>query len=54
MERGLTSKEERLYDRLIYLINVSLIKYSARRDEIIKAVDELIDELLATNEEGLW
>ena len=54
MERGLTTKEENLYDQLISMINVALIDYPKTRDKIIQAVDDLIDELLDTNEEGLW
>lgn len=54
MERGLTTKEENLYVHLIFLINVALKDYPHSRDKIIQAVDDLMDELLATNEEGLW
>ena len=54
MQRGLTSKEENLYEKLISFINDCLEDNSYTIKCLINAIDELVDELLKTNEEGLW
>lgn len=54
MERGLTSKEEILYEKLMSFINDCLEDETYTINCLINAIDELVDELLATNEEGLW
>ena len=54
MERGFTTKEQNLYDHLIFLINVALRDFPNSRDKIIHAIDELVEELMTNNEEGWW
>ena len=53
MERGFTVKEQNLYDDLITKIN-NLLYSQATIEMLIKSVDELVDELLRTNDDGMW
>ena len=54
MKREMTSKEQNLYDEIIKICNNVLEDSEETKKFLIKAIDELVEQLLKTNEEGLW
>ena len=50
----MSQKEQNLYDEIIKICNNVLEDSEATKKYLIKSVDELVEELLKTNEEGLW
>ena len=54
MKREMSQKEQNLYDEIIKICNNVLEDSEATINFLITAIDGLVDELLKTNEEGLW